>query len=243
MSKSKIYKLFKILISFNFAWYKALFLYGTAPGLEHRAILQKTRKVKTIIDIGANKGQFALFANYFYPGADIFCFEPIKSPFSILNKIFKNNGNVYLTNSAVGNDSGKIQINVSKQEDSSSILEITKKQELIFPGTYKKKTEIVNLIMLDKEMNSDQLQEEILIKIDVQGFELEVLKGSEKILTKSKFVYVESSFVELYKNQSQINDLIKFLIERNFILDGVYNISYDKKNNPIQGDFLFLNRQ
>ena len=107
MSKSKIYKLFKILISFNFAWYKALFLYGTAPGLEHRAILQKTRKVKTVIDIGANKGQFALFANYFYPGADIFCFEPIKSPFSILNKIFKNNGNVYLTNSAVGNDSGK----------------------------------------------------------------------------------------------------------------------------------------
>ena len=81
-----------------------------------------------------------------------------------------------------------------------------------------------------------------MLKIDVQGFELKCLQGCEDLLDRFQQVYVECSFVELYEGQALADEVIAWLRDRNFILQGVYNTFYDSKGAAVQGDFLFANR-
>jgi len=77
------------------------------------------------------------------------------------------------------------------------------------------------------------------LKIDVQGFEYEVLSGCESLLEKFDQVYCECSFVELYSGQKLVPDVIQWLASRGYLLVGIYNPHYDDNGHAIQADFLF----
>ena len=74
----------------------------------------------------------------------------------------------------------------------------------------------VNIHCLDNIINNQDLSETTLVKIDVQGYELKVLKGSLGILKKIKFILIEISEKEIYKNQALSSDIINFLKQKNF---------------------------
>jgi len=76
-------------------------------------------------------------------------------------------------------------------------------------------------------------------KNDMQDYGLEVLKGCENLIEYFGYIYVECSFVELYKEQVLVDEVIQYLINYSFKLDGIYNTFYDKKGISVQGDFLF----
>lgn len=78
------------------------------------------------------------------------------------------------------------------------------------------------------------------LKLDVQGFELEALRGCEDLLGHFSNVYAECSFVELYSGQALAHEIISWLRERGFSLSGVYNMGYDRNGRAVQGDFLFI---
>jgi hypothetical protein len=78
-----------------------------------------------------------------------------------------------------------------------------------------------------------------LLKVDVQGFELEALRGCEDLLGRFAYVYAECSFVELYAGQALADEVIAWLRERGFKLRGVHNMDYDRGGQAIQADFLF----
>ena len=80
-----------------------------------------------------------------------------------------------------------------------------------------------------------------LLKVDVQGYELDVLIGSEDILDKFSYLYIECSFVELYEGQALAGEIISWLNQREFALSSIHNIYYEKDGNAVQGDFLFTN--
>jgi hypothetical protein len=88
-----------------------------------------------------------------------------------------------------------------------------------------------------------QIEAPALLKLDVQGFELEALKGCGDLLECFDWVYAECSFVELYRGQPLADTVIAWLRERSLALHGVYNLSYDKFGAPIQGDFLFIRQE
>ena len=73
----------------------------------------------------------------------------------------------------------------------------------------------------------------ILMKIDVQGFDLEVLKGSKHVLKHINYLYIEASSVELYKNQPLLENIKDFLFEEGFFLEGSFNQSYGKNKKLI----------
>lgn len=81
-----------------------------------------------------------------------------------------------------------------------------------------------------------------LLKLDVQGFELQALAGCEPLLDRFAWVYVECSFVELYAGQAFADEVIAWLRERSFSLRGVFNMTYDAKGVALQADFLFAHR-
>jgi len=213
-------------------------LKGTAAGTEHRKVLKRLN-FDFIVDVGANRGQFALITRKVFPDAKIYSFEPLEGPARIFKKIFSGDPNVILYPYAIGKEKTTATIHVTKDDDSSSILPITQMQSSMFPGTTEKETRKVTILPLSQALETICIPPASLLKIDVQGFELEVLKGCDDILGKFSYLYIECSFIELYEGQALAHQVIDWLEQRNFILSGVYNIYYEKNGMAIQGDFLF----
>ena len=215
---------------------------GAAAGTEHRSILMRLN-FDFIVDVGANRGQFALIARKVYPLAKINSFEPLEEPAQIFKNIFGSDPNVTLYPYAIGREKTTATIHVTKDDDSSSLLPITKTQSTMFPGATEKETRQVTVLPLSQALGDTSIPPASLLKIDVQGFELDVLQGCEDILNKFSHLYIECSFIELYEGQALAHQIIAWLEQRNFILRGVYNMYYQKNGMAVQGDFLFIQRK
>ena len=215
---------------------RALFKNYVLAAVEHRPVLNKS--LKTIVDIGANRGQFALAARV-YSGARVFSFEPLTGPAAIYQKVFHNDSSVKLYITAIGPHSGKNFMHVSAREDSSSLLEIGDAQINYFPGTQEIGTVEVMVKPLNELLEHEDIISPAMLKLDVQGFELEALQGCELLLDKFDWVYCECSFVELYSGQKLAADVIDWLSKKNFYIKKVFNPMYDSDSGIIQADILF----
>jgi FkbM family methyltransferase len=234
-TKARIIKLYECLI--DPAFRKALFIHGVAAAPEHRHVLGP--ELATVVDIGANRGQFCLAVRRWAPGARVFSFEPISGPATRFRKVFQEDLQVVLHQAAIGPRTGDATIHVSAADDSSSLLPISKVQESLFPGTGEIRTETIRVGRLSDFISAKDIVAPTMLKLDVQGFELEALCGCEDLLDRFTFVYAECSFVELYSGQALADEVIAWLRERGFKLSGAYNMQYDRNGRAIQSDFLF----
>ncbi len=212
---------------------------GVVAGVEHENLL-KLLDCNTIVDIGANKGQFTLVSRKCFPEATIHSFEPLDEPAKKFESLFLSDKNVFLHQVAIGPESKTTEINISAADDSSSLLPITELQVEIYPGTKKIDTVEIKEAPLRDYIGQEEIQLPALLKIDVQGYELESLKGCEDLLNNFSYVYVECSFIELYKGQAFAQDVFVYLNQHGLILKGIYNMSYDKDGNAVQADFMFI---
>lgn len=238
MLKDFLFKLNKLVKILGSRRYRAGLYKGVAASVEHAPALIG-KNIDCFIDIGANKGQFSLVARELYPAAKIIAFEPLDAAYRVYEKLFQADKDITLKKYAISLDIGEVEMNVSRQADSSSLLEITETQTTVFPNTEKVSSESVSVAPLDSFDIRVGLHQTLFLKIDVQGFELEVLKASHKTLGDCRWVYVEVSFIELYANQAQANQVVEYLGHCGFKLTGVYNTSYDNRGHTIQADFLF----
>jgi FkbM family methyltransferase len=216
---------------------RALVHHRVLAGGEHRRVLM--RDLSTVIDIGANRGQFALAVRRWAPRARIISFEPLPGPSSIFRKVFVGDDQVSLIEAAIGPSVGHTRMHVSERDDSSSLLPISSLQTRTFPGTREIRTEEVRMGPLNEFVSVDELKAPAMLKLDVQGFEYEALTGCESILRHFLWVYCECSFVELYTGQRLACDIIAWLAERGFLLADIQNPACDESGHCIQADFLF----
>lgn len=221
------------------AWRAALGRHRVATGVEHTRVLRNLGPVRTVVDVGANRGQFALVARNCFPGAIIISFEPLPRPAAIYRAVFAVDDRARLVEAAIGPEPGEAVIHLSARDDSSSLLPITVLQNALFPGTAETGTAIIQVTRLSDAMLAEDLAAPALLKLDVQGFEFQALAGCESLLDRFIWVYVECSFVELYAGQALADAVIAWLRERGFSLRGVYNIAYDSGGRAVQADFLF----
>ena len=146
---------------------------------------------------------------------------------------------VNLHEAAVGPVSGSTTIHISRRDDSSSLLPITARQVDHFRGTAEVGTTAVKVGPLQEFVNEAQIEASAILKLDVQGFELQALKGCESLVRCFAHVYVECSFIELYAGQALADEVIAWLRERGLKLRGMYNPSNDREGRVVQADFLF----
>jgi FkbM family methyltransferase len=215
---------------------------GAAAGMEHLLVLRGLG-CKYIVDVGANRGQFALVAREALPKARIYSFEPLIEPGYIFKSIFANDPCVILYPFAVGKEKMCSTIHITRDDDSSSLMPVTKLQSDLFPGAVETKTRPVMVYPLSQVIEPDSIPPDSLLKIDVQGYELDVLQGCEDLLPRFSHLYIECSFVELYEGQALAYQIITWLEERGFILGSVHNLYYGRDGMAIQGDFLFSKKQ
>ena len=99
----------------------------------------------------------------------------------------------------------------------------------------------VNLDTLDNVLMDENLEKNILIKIDVQGFEDEVIRGGMQIFKQAKIVVVECSFKELYENEPLFDGIYSLLHTIGFKYRGSLKQSVNKEDDSyLQGDCIFI---
>lgn len=197
---------------------------------------KEVSEVDTIIDIGANNGQFLKASNYFFPKASIYSFEPIPDLFQKLDKL--QSKNIKIFNIAVGSSTGNFDFHLNAYSHVSSFLNISKENE-----TYPKdsiRTIQVKQDTLDNVSKSLDIKGITLLKLDVQGFEMEVLKGGiNTIKTHVNYIIVEANFVNLYENQPTFTELNRYLNELGFELKTMLDFNFGKNKSYIEADFLY----
>jgi len=211
-------------------------LKGIAPTIEHSRAL-RSEPFATIVDIGSNKGQFATFAARQWPQARIICFEPLP-PMSRRLAAALAAKRLRIFQCALGEHAAELELQVTERADSSSLLRVGKRQTEVF-GTRTASTLRVPVKRLDECLTRAEVVPPALLKIDTQGYELEVLKGAAELLDRFHTIYLEASFEELYEGQPTLDDLCCHLHQHQFKIGGVYNQVEDCRGKPVQADILF----
>lgn len=209
-----------------------------AAAIEHQGAMRALH-IGTLIDVGANIGQFSLLVRTIHPHATIHAFEPLKAMANRYAALFNGDPLTTLHPVAAGETVGDAEINVSARPDSSSLLAISPRQDEIFPGTAKAATEKIRVVRVDDLLADRDLPGPILIKLDVQGFELAALKGMQQLVDRAAHVYVEVSFVELYEGQPLAAEIIAWLADRGLLIAGVHNPTFLASGATVQVDMLF----
>lgn len=231
----RAHKLFVALLSGRFGG--ALLRHRVLAGSEHRHVLGPA--FATIVDIGANRGQFALAARQWAPRAQVISFEPLPGPAGVFRSVFAGDQQVVLYEAAIGPQAERQAMHISARDDSSSLLPISGLQSKIFPGTAEIATFEVRVSPLEAFVRRQEIKPPAMLKLDVQGYEYEALRGCESLLAAFDLVYCECSFVELYGGQKLAADVIEWLGTKGFRLVGVFNPAYDALGQAVQADFLF----
>ena len=186
------------------------YIHGVCPLFETIEIFKEIKNLNMLIDVGSNKGQFSILFKYYFPKAKIISFEPQKEFLKIQKKILTDNVKFYPI--CLGDKNEISYLNITKKKDSSSILKPKILKDTIYEIIKKKKVKTKRLDDLIKLNYTNN----ILIKLDVQGFEKNVLMGSRKNLKKIKYILIELSSSEIYKNQHTEKNIINFLKKKKF---------------------------
>ena len=167
---------------------------GVFPSLEHVSVRFGMR-FATVLGVGTSRGQSALFALARFPGAKLIRFEPLPEARETARKVLAGH-DVELHGVALGSSRGQTTLHVSAQDDSSSLLPIGSQQVTAFPGTQESHEIVVAVDVLDAYLDESTARP-CLLKIDVQGNELDALRGAVAGLAHVDEILVEVSFVEL----------------------------------------------
>jgi len=218
--------------------------------IEYRARWPDIARLKlkpgdVVLDVGANVGSFVECCLAYQPWVIIHAFEPLPDCYQTLHSKFLSFARVFIENKAVGCKESELSINVSQFSEASSFLKQTKVLE---DGLYGidfsiKQKLTVPVIKLSDYIKENSLETIRLLKIDTQGFELEVLKGANESLNNMEFIYLEGAFKPLYENQSLVNDLQMYLSQYGFSLENMCSIRLDDNCDLLECDMLFWNRQ
>ena len=215
---------------------RVMLSHRVAASAEHFPAIQLCA-ANTLLDAGANKGQFSLAFRTVRPGARIIAFEPLPEAADVYEQLLPPDGNTCLNRVALASSCGSADFFIADRADSSSLLRPGLGQERAF-GVRTKTTIKVPARRLDECVDFTDLVHPIMLKVDVQGGELGVFQGCDA-LAEVDFIYVELSFAELYEGQPQFRDVTDYLNVRGFTVAGIFNQVITTEFGPTQVDALF----
>ena len=182
--------------------------------LDLKKIVKKYNiKIKGVIHIGAHLGQEYSIYNKMNISNMVF-FEPQKDIFNQLSMHVQQSENIKLYNIALGNQTGTIKMYVDSYKQQSSSLLKPKKHLNQYPHIQFNDECYVKIDKLDNIIKSREYN---FISMDVQGFELEVLRGGTSVLKHIDYIQTEVNRDELYQDCVQVGQLDEFLTQYDFI--------------------------
>lgn len=175
-------------------------------------------RVSTVLDVGANRGQYAMEMRRLGFEGNIISFEPIQSAFDRLSKASEGDAAWRVVHTGLGQSSGMVTINVSANTTSSSFLGILPRHTAANSSSAFVDREEVQVQRLDALVEEYcEGGERLFLKIDTQGYEMEVLEGAVGVFGDVVGLQVELSLLPLYEDQPLIEEIVSFLRSHGFV--------------------------
>ena len=186
-----------------------------------------------VFDVGAFRGDFAQMALAIWPSARVACFEPLRYGREQIKELRKRLPSIDLHETLVGS-AEKAEVEMHVAQTSSSLLRDAHNEAFpieIFPQT-----------TLDKTIRDSYAgRAPDLLKLDVQGFELEVLKGCEASLRGVRAILTELSLLDLHENVPLLHEVIGWLGERGFVAYDICGMTRRPLDKALwQADMIFV---
>lgn len=198
--------------------------------------------IRTVLDIGANTGDFAITMARRFPEARVISFEPLAEAGAELERRTAGEPRCLTMRCALGDTDAELDILRCVYSPSSSILPMANLHRESFPFTAGEAVpERTRVRRLDDVAAELDLRDEILIKIDVQGYEAHVIRGGETTLRRARTIIVETSFATLYEGQPRFDDIYQSLRRLGFSYAGNWEQLPDPRTGRIlQADAIFI---
>lgn len=217
--------------------------YPESDPLFRLAHLLRTTDTTLVLDVGANDGGYATSIRRLGYMGRIVSFEPVRAAFDRLRSYAGKDARWDPMRLAVGATDGTATINVAgNAEASSSLLPMLSRHVSAAPSSAYVGTEEVRISRLDTvwdELGGDE--DEVFLKIDVQGAEKQVLDGAERVLHQVCGVQCELNLVELYEGQAGFREMTDRLESAGFLLCGLVPGFSDRATGQmLQADGIFV---
>jgi hypothetical protein len=175
-----------------------------------KGIKNRGSVVKNILDIGAHKADWSQMTANIFPEAAYYMIEPQDEMKPYLEAFLKNHKGAWFQGGA-GAENGELTLSVWDDFAGSSFL-LPEGEE---SG---KKQRKVPIYVVDSLIESKQMPIPDICKIDVQGFEIEVLKGAKSILGKTDIFILEASLFRFSPNQPLLHEIIDFMVKHGYVI-------------------------
>ena len=189
-----------------------------------------------VLDGGANEGQWLWYGKQLWPRASFICVEALPE---CAAKIPAGE-RVWVAQGALGERCGEVTFNRSSFSQSSSVLPMGKLHKDLFP--FSKDHEPVTVGMTTMDAFFEGMKGPEVIKLDLQGYELEALKGGERVVSEAKALCIETSYVSLYDGQPLFGDIHKYLHDRGWVYRGCVEppLCDERDGTPLEEDSWFV---
>jgi len=194
-------------------------------------------EVRTLVDVGVAHGTPELYNSFKFDS--LLLVEPIQEYESDIRKIVERFGAIYEP-IALGSEIGEVEINVNMDRMVRS--SIYKRTELTSTSDIYS-TQKVKIGKLDDLIQKHQLRPPYGIKIDTEGHELEVLKGSVKTLKDADFVITETSVQKRFEESYRFADLVCYMRDQGFSVSNILSAEADGSGLVRYMDILFIRQK
>lgn len=213
------------------------------PDWLRRSKILKYHGIDLVFDVGANAGQYGEMSRLMGYKAKIVSFEPVDEAFQRLKQAASKDPKWEIHQYALGDVAGISTINVAGNSFSSSILNMETVHVEGSPESKYIGTQEIEIKTLNEVFHSFyQKGNKVLLKIDTQGYEKNVLEGSDAILDHIELIQLEMSLVQLYEDEPLYQEIIHYLDQKGFTLISLENgFSNEQTGHLLQVDGIFRN--
>jgi FkbM family methyltransferase len=187
--------------------------------LEFFDLIRNDVPPKVIFDVGANAGTWTRLARTFFPESEIHAFEPLPEYQAKFESRTEGLKGVRLHKAGAGEKSARAVMNLAGH--SSSFLEIGPELTRIHPTEFKRGEQTVQMVSLDDYASEQRIPLPDLMKLDVEGYELQALRGATKCMQHCRYLVLEVSFVERHIGQPLFHEVAAFLGDHGFFVEAL----------------------
>jgi FkbM family methyltransferase len=183
-----------------------------------------------IYDVGANRGSTILEFLKHFPLSRIIAFEPVAALCDEMKKLFSLNQHIKIENFGISDSSGQLTFYINQSIDTSSFLPSKKTGLNSDPQVKNIQQLTVAVKTIEESFVQNNLTQIHILKLDIQGSELNALKGAERLLIEKKIdlIYTEAYFIQQYVDQPLFPEIAMYLLSRGYHLQDIYNPIYGK---------------
>ena len=209
----------------------------------HLVSILNEYRIGSIIDVGANEGQFALNMRGLGFRGKIYSFEPVKAAYEVLKRASESDDKWFVFDFALGAASGEALINVSGFSSFSSILDVNEYALERWEDSEVTHQQEISIRTLDNCASEGLIDcdSRLLLKMDTQGYDLEVFKGALSVLPNVSCVLSELSLIPIYENMPSYSDSLTEYESHGFHVSGFYPITRNKNLTLNEVDCVLVN--